>query len=44
MSEANRPKEATISFLEFINTFVEAGCVKFEKSTDHKDTLIKKYR
>ena len=44
MTQKNRPKEATITYVDFINTFIEAGCIKFDKSTDNKDILIVKYR
>lgn len=44
LTEKNRTKEDEIAYNDFINTFVESGCIKFEKSTDNRNTLINKYR
>lgn len=44
LTEKNRCTEEDVSYNEFILTFVDAGCIKFEKSTDNRNTLINKYR
>lgn len=33
-----------ISFLDLVKAFVNAGCIKLEKSTDKQDTLMTKFR
>lgn len=30
--------------MDFIQAFIDAGCIHFDKSTDHGDTLVEKYR
>ena len=39
-----KPKQAAVSYLELIKAFIDAGCIKFEKSTDRSNTLMAKYR
>jgi hypothetical protein len=43
-SEKNRDTESVCTYIDFINTFVSAGCMKYDKSTDHSDILLTKYR
>ena len=33
-----------VSYLDLIKAFVQAGCIKLEKSTDKLATLMSKYR
>lgn len=33
-----------MSYLDFIQAFIDAGCIHFDKSTDHGETLVEKYR
>ena len=39
-----KPQTQQISYIDMIKAFVEAGCIKLEKSTDKQDTLMSKYR
>ena len=39
-----KPKQAAVSYLDLIKAFIDAGCIKFEKSTDRSNTLMAKYR
>jgi Ca2+-binding EF-hand superfamily protein len=44
LGEQNKPKAESVSYLDLIKAFIDAGCIKFEKSTDRSNTLMAKYR
>ena len=44
ISDQNKPKSESVSYLDLIKAFIDAGCIKFEKSTDRSNTLMAKYR
>ena len=44
LDKQNIPKEAEITYKDFINVFIKAGCIKFDKSIDSRESLISKYR
>ena len=44
ISQKKKPLIQEINYLDLINAFVQAGCIKLEKSTDKLATLMSKYR
>ena len=44
INKKNRPRVEAISYQQMLQAFVDAECIKFEKSSDKKDTLMSKFR
>ena len=44
ISDKKKPMMQEVCYLDLIKAFVQAGCIKLEKSTDKLATLMSKFR